>query len=112
MINETNSDFIHVIDELSRIDKAAEGFASGLEEEKAKLLSDFQKKRAALEKDFLEQGRRKNLAYREELRAENEKQIEKMHADSEEYIASLERAFKAHHMEWADELMQKVISEI
>ena len=105
------SDINKVIDELSRIDKAAEGYATSLEDQKAKMLSDYQHKRTALETEFQNRRQEKIQKYREQLEKENAEQIAKLRKESEEYLAALDKAFEANHSQWAEEIMKTIIAE-
>lgn len=101
----------NVIEELSKINDAAAGYAENMEEAMRKLEKEFTAKKDAFD---VEQGSSvtehlDNLKAR--LTKENDEKIESLHRDYEIYMKKVEESFEANHEKWAQEIAEKIISE-
>ena len=100
-----------VIEELSKINKAADSYAVSMEEAKKKLEKDYRNQREDFDLQMHDEAEDRLAKLKEQLTAENNAKIEKLRSDSQEYTEKLEKAFDEKHSEWAEEIAKRIVAE-
>ena len=100
-----------VIDELSKINKAADSYAVSMEEAKKKLERDYRNQREDFDLQMHDEAEGRLEKLKEQLTAENNAKMDKLRRDSEEYMTRLEKAFEENHSEWAKEIAERIMAE-
>lgn len=100
-----------VIEELSRINSAAEEFAENTENAKIKLGRDYRDKKINYDEELNEAAKERLDALQAKLEAEIEEKKNALIKENEEYMSRLEKAFEEKHSEWAEDIMRQVVSE-
>ena len=101
----------NVIEELSKINQAASEFAQNMEDAKEKLAAEYEQKKKEYSEKLVSDATGRVEKLREELKEANNKKIGELHSESEAYMARLDRDFEANHSQWAQEIVNKIITE-
>lgn len=108
---QVGNEFNNVIDELAKINRAAQNYEAETDSAKEQLLSDYQKKRDEIDVEVRGAMKERLNEYRSELEAENKIQSHALKMEFEGNMEKLENAFAENHTVWAQEIADSIVSD-
>lgn len=100
-----------VIEELSKIDSAAEQIILSADNEKEQYTALNESHKKEFEDSLIEKMNQNTESYKTKIQIDNDNLLKQYRAETEAMLSKLDNAYEQNHNKWANQILQKLITD-